>query len=287
MKLTTTIEEVRKETGKWRQAGKKIGFVPTMGALHEGHESLMKRSCSDNEITIVSIFVNPAQFGPGEDFESYPRNLDHDLEVCKKHDIDLIFAPTVSELYPENYATFIEIGSVASVLEGASRPGHFRGVATIVTKLFNIVTPNKAYFGQKDAQQVAVIRTLVRDLNIPVSIVPCPIIREKDGLAKSSRNRYLSETERKQATILSQTLKIGRDLLRSGETDSSIVLQKMEMNFQNQTGVRLEYIKIADAEQLKEIAQIDRPAFILIAAYAGATRLIDNLFFDPKEENAQ
>lgn len=284
MKLIKTIEETRKEISQYRQKGASIALVPTMGALHEGHESLMERSLSENDITVVSIFVNPTQFGPNEDFDSYPRNLDQDLAICRKMGVDIVFAPDVNEMYPKDYDTFIEIGSVATILEGASRPGHFRGVATVVSKLFNIITPDRAYFGQKDAQQVAVIRKMVYDLNIPVSIVPCPIIREQDGVAKSSRNQYLSEMERKQSVILSQTLQLGEELLRSGETDSRLILDKMKQNLETEQAARLEYIKIRDAKQLKEVAQIDQPIFILIAAYIGSTRLIDNLFFDPEEE---
>lgn len=284
MKLIKTIEETRKEISQYRQKGASIALVPTMGALHEGHESLMERSLSENDITVVSIFVNPTQFGPSEDFDSYPRNLDQDLAICRKMGVDIVFAPDVNEMYPKDYDTFIEIGSVATILEGASRPGHFRGVATVVSKLFNIITPDRAYFGQKDAQQVAVIRKMVYDLNIPVSIVPCPIIREQDGVAKSSRNQYLSEMERKQSVILSQTLQLGEELLRSGETDSRLILDKMKQNLETEQAARLEYIKIRDAKQLKEVAQIDQPIFILIAAYIGSTRLIDNLFFDPEEE---
>lgn len=284
MKLIKTIEETRKEISQYRQKGASIALVPTMGALHEGHESLMERSLSENDITVVSIFVNPTQFGPNEDFDSYPRNLDQDLAICKKMGVDIVFAPDVEEMYPKDYDTFIEVGSVATVLEGASRPGHFRGVATVVSKLFNIITPERAYFGQKDAQQVSVIRKMVYDLNIPVSVVPCPIIREQDGLAKSSRNQYLSETERKQSIILSQTLQLGEELLRSGETDSRLILDKMKQNLETEQAARLEYIKIRDAKQLKEVAQIDQPIFILIAAYIGSTRLIDNVFFDPEEE---
>lgn len=284
MKLIKTIEETRKEISHYRQKGSSIALVPTMGALHEGHESLMERSLSENDITVVSIFVNPTQFGPNEDFDSYPRNLDQDLAICKKMGVDIVFAPDVEEMYPKDYDTFIEVGSVATVLEGASRPGHFRGVATVVSKLFNIITPERAYFGQKDAQQVSVIRKMVYDLNIPVSVVPCPIIREQDGLAKSSRNQYLSETERKQSIILSQTLQLGEELLRSGETDSRLILDKMKQILETEQAARLEYIKIRDAKQLKEVAQIDQPIFILIAAYIGSTRLIDNVFFDPEEE---
>lgn len=287
MKLVRTIEETREEIRQFRQKGKRIGLVPTMGALHEGHESLMKRSLTETDITVVSVFVNPTQFGPNEDFDSYPRNLDRDLDICRKIGVDLVFAPSINEMYPKDYDTFIEIGSVANILEGASRPGHFRGVATVVSKLFNIITPDNAYFGQKDAQQVAVIKKMVYDLNIPVSIVPCPIIRENDGLAKSSRNQYLSNTERKQATVLNRALQLAEELLCSGETNSPFIQQEMEQFIQNEETIEMEYIKIRDARQLKEISKIDQPIFILIAAYVGSTRLIDNLFFDFREETTR
>ena len=218
MKIVSTIEEVRAQVREWKKEGKTVGFVPTMGYLHEGHASLMD-AAGKNDKVVVSIFVNPMQFGPNEDLASYPRDLEHDAKVCEAHGVDLIFHPTPEEMYGDNFYSYVDMNVLTEELCGLSRPVHFRGVCTVVAKLFNIVTPDKAYFGQKDAQQLAVIKRMVKDLNMPLTIVGCPIIREEDGLAKSSRNTYLSPEERKAALVLSRSIFLGKKMVEQGEKD--------------------------------------------------------------------
>jgi len=261
----------------------RIGLVPTMGALHEGHLSLVRRARADDDTVVVSIFVNPTQFGPSEDYARYPRDPDRDLALLRDVGTDLVFMPPVEEMYPEGFDTYVEVGKLAQVLEGASRPGHFRGVATVVAKLFNIVQPHRAYFGQKDAQQLAVIRRLTRDLDLPVEVVGLPTVREPDGLAMSSRNAFLSPQERKAALVLYRSLEAAQELWRSGVRDASLIRQRMgELLAAPATGglARVEYVSVADAETLEELGAVDRPALVSLAVRIGKTRLIDNIRLD-------
>ncbi|APV44347.1 pantoate--beta-alanine ligase [Dehalogenimonas formicexedens] len=274
MKLLNTVSELR--TYRSSLSGS-VGFVPTMGFLHEGHLSLVRRSTSDCDHSIVSIFVNPTQFGPNEDFNSYPRDIDRDLAMLEAAGADAVFLPAAEEMYPPGADTFVVPGKIAERLEGAVRPGHFKGVATIVLKLFNLVRAQKAYFGQKDAQQVAVLRKMVADLNVPVELLVMPIVRESDGLAMSSRNTYLNEDERQAATILYQSLKMAESLIESGEKHAETVKQKMAEFISNEKLACTDYISISDGDSLAEQTIITRPALISLAVRFGRTRLIDNL----------
>jgi pantoate--beta-alanine ligase len=264
-----------------RAAGKSVGFVPTMGALHEGHLSLMRRARAECGFVAASVFVNPAQFGPGEDFERYPRDLDKDLALCAGAGVDVVFAPSTEEMYPKDFSLFVDPGAVAGPLEGASRPGHFRGVATVVAKLFNIVLPDRAYFGQKDAQQVAVIKNLVRGLDFGAEIVVCPIVREPDGLALSSRNAYLNPGERQAALCLSRALKIAADLVAGGERAGTKVAAAMAEEIVAEPLAELDYAAVVDPASFEDIETLDRPALALLAVRVGKTRLIDNLRLEP------
>ena len=259
-----------------------VGFVPTMGYLHEGHIALVQQARADCRHVVVSIFVNPTQFGPNEDFSRYPRDTQRDLAMLRKAETDVVFLPGVAEMYPPSAETYVDAGSITERLEGASRPGHFRGVTTIVTKLFNIAQPHRAYFGQKDAQQLAVIRKMVRDLDMPVEIVPVPTVREADGLAMSSRNVYLSVSERQAALVLYRSLCLARDLFASGGiTDADIVRGRMRALIDAEPLARIDYVSIADAETLHELERIEGPALVSLAVYIGATRLIDNITLTP------
>jgi len=248
-----------------------------MGALHEGHLSLVRRARADDDVVVVSIFVNPTQFGPGEDYARYPRDPDHDLALLRDLGTDLVFMPPVEEMYPQGFDTYVEVEKLAQVLEGTSRPGHFRGVATVVAKLFNIVQPHRAYFGQKDAQQLAVIRRLTRDLDLPVEVVGLPTVREPDGLAMSSRNAYLSHEERKAALVLYRSLEVAQELWRSGVRDASLIRQRMGELLAGEPLARVDYVSVADAETLEELETVDRPALVSLAVRIGKTRLIDNV----------
>lgn len=280
MQLVTTIAEVRELVNAWKQAGKTIGLVPTMGYLHEGHQSLIQKAHADNDEVVVSVFVNPTQFGVNEDLSSYPRSIENDQEKSAAAGASLLFHPAVDEIYPAGFHTYIEAFGVTEVLEGASRPTHFRGVTTVVGKLFNIVQPTRAYFGQKDAQQAAVIEQMVRDLNFPVEIVRCPIIREADGLAKSSRNVYLSPEERQAALILSQALDLAQILLEKGETSAEKIIQAMTEKIQQEPLAMIDYIKVVDNQTLQDVAKIEKPVLIPLAVRIGKTRLIDNVVFN-------
>ncbi len=259
---------------------KRIGFVPTMGALHAGHISLMEAAKANSDAVVASIFVNPTQFGPNEDFDKYPRTFDRDCKLLETAGVDFLFAPSVEDMYPAGSATYVTVESLSGKLDGASRPGHFRGVATVVANLFHIVQPDVAFFGQKDAAQVAVIRRMVRDLNIPVKIVACPIVRESDGLAMSSRNVYLSQEQRKTALALSHSLKQVERNFREGERDVDRLVATGKQFFDGES-VRLDYFSIVDPDSLEEIKTIDQPALAAVAAYIGATRLIDNVILTP------
>jgi len=275
MKIVNTIKSVREEISEWKKQGLSIGFVPTMGFLHEGHGSLIQ-AATKNDRVVVSIFVNPMQFGPTEDLGSYPRDFDRDQQYCESLGADLIFAPEANEMYQEGFCTYTDMDILTQELCGLSRPVHFRGVCTVVNKLFNIIAPDRAYFGQKDAQQVAVIKRMVIDLNIPVEIISCPIVREEDGLAKSSRNTYLNDQERKAALCLSQSVKIGQEMIKEGECVAETIRQAMVAHIQKEPLARIDYLKIVDGLTMKQIEQIQKPTLVAMAVYIGKTRLIDN-----------
>jgi pantoate--beta-alanine ligase len=276
MKVVKTVKEVRDIVSAWKKEGLTVGFVPTMGFLHEGHKSLIRKSASQNDRTVVSVFVNPIQFGPNEDLEAYPRDLNRDMKAVEESGGDLIFNPEPEEMYPGHFTSFIDTTETTELLCGAVRPVHFRGVCTVVGKLFNIVTPDRAFFGQKDAQQLATVKRFVRDLNFPVEIVACPIVREADGLAKSSRNTYLNPEERKAALILSQSLKKGQEAIEQGERDSQKVIDIIRENLQTEPLARIDYVEVVDFENIQRTPVIEGETLVAIAVYIGKTRLIDN-----------
>ena len=276
MKVVKTIKELHEIVSSWRRDGLTVGLVPTMGYLHEGHQSLISKSVSENDRTVVSVFVNPIQFGPNEDLEAYPRDLKRDMEAVEAVGGDLIFNPEPAEMYPSHFTSFIDTTETTELLCGAVRPVHFRGVCTVVGKLFNIVTPDRAYFGQKDAQQLATIRRFVRDLNFGLEIVPCPIVREADGLAKSSRNTYLSPAERKAALILSKSLALGKKAVDEGERDASKVVSIITESLQTEPLARIDYVEVVDFENIQRVETISGETLVAIAVYIGKTRLIDN-----------
>ena len=277
MQVAKTVREVRAWTKLARADGKTIGFVPTMGYFHEGHLSLMRRAKAECDLCVVSLFVNPTQFGPSEDFLRYPRDFARDAAMAESVGVDLLFAPEVEEMYPEGYQTYVEVTEVTRRLEGAARPGHFRGVATVCTKLFNIVQADRAYFGKKDYQQLKVIQRMVKDLNIPTEIVPCETVREPDGLAMSSRNVYLKPDERQAATVLYRALCAGRDAILAGERDAKKVKVLVEQVIATEPLVKTEYVDVADAETLEPRTDLQGEVLISLAARVGVTRLIDNI----------
>ncbi|MGE0607625.1 MAG: pantoate--beta-alanine ligase [Pirellulales bacterium] len=274
--VVTTRNELRAAVAAARAVGRSIGFVPTMGALHAGHLSLVEAARRDGHFTVVSIFVNPTQFAPGEDFERYPRPLEADLGKLADQNVDLVFAPPTEEIYRPGSGFFVEVGPVGDPLEGRCRPGHFRGVATVVLKLFNLAAPDVAYFGRKDYQQTLVVRRMAEDFDLPVEVRVCPTVREPDGLALSSRNVYLSPTERQQALVLSESLRLARQMVERGERHAAAVLAQMQTLFTARPAVQVEYIALADGGTLADAATIDRGTVALIAARVGRTRLIDN-----------
>lgn len=280
MKVVSTISEVREIVNQWRKDGLKVGLVPTMGYLHEGHKSLMKKAVEQNDRVVTSIFVNPIQFGPTEDLESYPRDLERDKDLCDKAGVSLIFHPGKEEMYFEDFCTFVDMEGLTKGLCGRTRPIHFRGVCTVVSKLFNIVKPDRAYFGQKDAQQLAVIKRMVRDLNIDIEIVGCPIVREEDGLAKSSRNTYLSEKERKAAVVLSKSLKSAKKAIENGERNSKKIIEIITNILNEEPLSKIDYVEVVDNLTIENIENIDRTALIAMAVYIGKTRLIDNFIYE-------
>ncbi len=280
MKTIRTIKEMRSLSRTLRSERKTIGFVPTMGSLHEGHLSLVRRSIGENDVTVVSIFVNPTQFGPKEDFKQYPRDEKGDLNKLSTFNVDTVFIPDALEMYPEGFQTFIDIGSIGNVLCGASRRGHFNGVATVVAKLFNIVMPDKAYFGQKDFQQTVVIKKMVKELNFDTDIIVCPTVREADGLARSSRNNYLDQEEKKAATVLYKALQKGLALIENGIDNTSSVRKEIEAVIKSEPLAQIEYIEIVEPQRLQGIEKIEKPAAVCLAVKIGATRLIDNLLLD-------
>jgi pantoate--beta-alanine ligase len=278
--VAKTIAQMKECVAQARGQGGSIGFVPTMGALHAGHVSLIEAARAACDFVVVSIFVNPTQFGPGEDFERYPRPIDKDLAICEQHGVDVVFAPTANDMYPQPTATWVNVERLTEPLCGRSRPGHFRGVATICTKLFNIVECDAAFFGQKDAQQSAVIRRMVADLNMPLKIIVCPTVREPDGLAMSSRNQYLSPQHRKDATIIYKAIQKGREMILAGGTDPSRVVEQMNALLAQVPAMRPEYVSIVDAESLEQVDSVRGRVLIAIAARIGSTRLIDNAVVD-------
>ncbi|WP_026835063.1 pantoate--beta-alanine ligase [Eubacterium xylanophilum] len=276
MKIVNTVEELRSIIKEWRKAGETIGLVPTMGYLHEGHQSLIKKAVEENTKVVVSVFVNPIQFGPTEDLATYPRDLDRDAKLCEETGASVVFHPEPEEMYYDDFCTYVDMDGLTKGLCGKTRPTHFRGVCTVVSKLFNITTPDKAYFGQKDAQQLAVIRRMVRDLNFPLEIVGCPIIREEDGLAKSSRNTYLNPEERQAALVLHRGLAAGEELVRGGEKSVSKVTSAIREIIENEPLAKIDYVEIVSWDGLDEISEIDGEVLCAIAVYIGKTRLIDN-----------
>jgi pantoate--beta-alanine ligase len=276
MKIVKTIDEVRSQVKAWKREGLKVGLVPTMGYLHEGHQSLIKKSVEENDRTVVSIFVNPMQFGPTEDLESYPRDLDADAKLCQETGADLIFNPEPSEVYPEGFCSFVNMTGLPDALCGLTRPVHFKGVCTIVNKLFNIVAPDRAYFGEKDAQQLAIIKRMVKDLNMDLEIVGCPIIREADGLAKSSRNIYLTAEERKAAVVLSKAVTLGKEMVAQGEKDAEAVLSAMREKISSEPLAEIDYVEMVNMDTMKKIDKIDGNVLCAMAVKFGKARLIDN-----------
>ena len=275
MKIVGTVKEVREQVKEWKKQGLSVGFVPTMGYLHEGHKSLMDAARKGNDKVVVSIFVNPMQFGPTEDLATYPRDLDHDAALCESAGVDLIFHPEAEEMYEKDFCSFVDMTGLTEGLCGKTRPIHFRGVCTVVNKLFNIVTPDHAYFGQKDGQQLAVIKRMVRDLNMDIEIVGCPIVREEDGLAKSSRNTYLSHEERKAALILSKTVALGKELAKP-EKDANKVVEAMKKNIETEPLAKIDYVEAVDALSMAPVEKLEGTCMLAMAVYIGKTRLIDN-----------
>ncbi len=270
------IKQVREAVKEWKREGKSVGFVPTMGYLHEGHKSLIDAARRENDKVVVSIFVNPMQFGPTEDLDSYPRDLNRDAKLCEDAGVDIIFHPEADEMYADGFCSYVDMNGLTTELCGKTRPIHFRGVCTVVSKLFNIVVPDKAYFGQKDAQQLAVIRHMVSDLNFGIEIVGCPIIREEDGLAKSSRNTYLSAQEREAALILSKSLAKGKEALKAGEADAAKIRQIILDEIATEPLAKVDYVEVVDWNTLEPVETVKEPVLVAMAVYIGKTRLIDN-----------
>jgi pantoate--beta-alanine ligase len=277
MKICSTIEEMRGLCRAERRGGKRLGFVPTMGALHEGHLSLVRAARAACDAVAASIFVNPAQFGPTEDLAKYPRTFERDRELLEKEGVALLFAPSVEEMYPVGATSWVTVEGLSGKLDERSRPGHFRGVTTVVAKLFHVVEPNAAFFGQKDAAQLAIIRRMVRELNFPVEIVACPIVREPDGLAMSSRNSYLDPEQRKRALVLHGALMRVKKLWEAGERDAEKLVAAGREEIAAEKSVRLDYFEIVDSENLEPVGNAGGGALVAVAAFVGATRLIDNL----------
>lgn len=277
MQIIRTIKKLRNEINRIKLKDKTIGFIPTMGALHEGHLSLIRQARRDNDMVVVSIFVNPVQFGPKEDFQRYPRPIKQDTFLCRKEGVDFIFYPLANQMYPTRFRTYVTVEELSNVLCGKFRPGHFRGVTTVVTKLFNIVNPDIAYFGQKDAQQAIIIKKMVYDLNIPVRIRVMPTVRQKDGLALSSRNLYLNAREKKDACVLYQALKLASNLIRQGNINSSDIIRQMRQLINKKKNAKIQYVSIVDLKDLKPIHKIKDDVLIALAVWMGKTRLIDNI----------
>lgn len=280
IKVVSTVCETRAQVKEWKNQGLTVGLVPTMGYLHEGHQSLIKKAVEENDRVVVSVFVNPIQFAPNEDLETYPRDLEADKRLCDSTGADLIFHPTPDEMYPDGFSTHIQMDNLTKELCGKTRPTHFGGVCTVVGKLFNIVQPDKAYFGQKDAQQLAIIKRMVRDLNFDIEIVGCPIIREPDGLAKSSRNTYLNADERKAALILSKAIKLGEELVADGERNAQTIIKAMTDKINTEPLARIDYVNVVDALSIEPLDVVKGEVLVAIAVYIGKTRLIDNFIIN-------
>lgn len=280
MNIVKTISEVRNEVKNWRKQGLSVGLVPTMGYLHEGHKSLIDRACKENDKVVVSVFVNPTQFGPGEDLATYPRDIQRDAALCEDAGAALIFNPEPEEMYFDDFHTYVTMESLSDELCGKTRPIHFRGVCTVVSKLFHIVAPDRAYFGQKDAQQLAIIKRMVRDLNFDIEIVGCPIVREADGLAKSSRNTYLNPEERKAALVLSKAVGLGQELIQKGERNADVIVEKMKQLIEEEPLAKIEYVQAVDAISIQPVAEIKGTVLVAMAVYIGKTRLIDNFIYE-------
>ena len=279
MRLVKIIKEVKEIVNKWKKQGLSVGFIPTMGYLHEGHKSLILRSVKENDKNVVSVFINPIQFGPNEDLASYPRDIEHDKVLVEATGVDLIFNPEQEEMYSKHFTTLVNTNEVSENLFGAKHPVHFGGVCTVLTKLFNIVNPNRAYFGQKDAQQLAVVKRFVKDLNFDIEIIGCPIIREADGLAKSSRNTYLNKEERQAALILSKSLNQGLEAIKNGERNAKVVIDIITKSLETEKLARIDYVSIVDNDNIQYIDEIKGEILCAIAVYIGKTRLIDNFIY--------
>lgn len=280
MKIAYTVEDVKSQVRQWKKEGLTVGLVPTMGYLHEGHESLIKRAVAENDRVVVSVFLNPTQFAPNEDLASYPRDFEADTKLCEGAGAALVFHPEPSEMYAEDACTFVDMTAVTKELCGKSRPIHFRGVCTVVNKLMNISMADRAYFGQKDAQQLAVIRRMVRDLNMNVEVVGCPIVREADGLAKSSRNTYLSKEERKAGLVLSQAVKLGQKLVAEGEKSAAAVTGAMSELISAEPLAKIDYVSMVSWDSIEPVETIEGPVLVAMAVYIGKTRLIDNFIYE-------
>ena len=280
MKIITTISQMHQHADRLRDQGDRIGFVPTMGFLHEGHLSLMRRAREDNHALAVSIFVNPTQFGPGEDFQSYPRDLERDASLCREVGCDILFTPSAEEMYPQGSVTTVSVSTLTKHLCGASRPGHFDGVTTVVTKLLNIVKPHRAYFGLKDYQQYRVLWRMARDLNLDIDIVGLPTVREPDGLAMSSRNAYLDTEERASALSLSRSLELAREMVRDGTRDPAAIEERVREAISSQPHTRIDYVQVVDAEELTPVTSLEGRALLAMAVFVGNARLIDNTLLE-------
>lgn len=283
MQLIETVAGVKEQVATWKAAGLTIGLVPTMGSLHEGHESLMDAARAACDKVVVSVFVNPLQFGPDEDYDNYPRDIERDGAICEAHGVDVVFHPTPEEMYGPNYNTYVVMETLTDALCGASRPGHFRGVCTVVNKLFNIAQPDKAFFGQKDAQQLAIIKRMVADLNMNLQVVGCPIVREEDGLAKSSRNTYLSAEERQAALVLSRAIFAGEQAVRAGERNAAALKRLMGDIIAAEPLARVDYIEVVDGATMQPVETLGSSVLTAMAVYIGSTRLIDNFIYEEGE----
>ena len=280
MEIITTVAEMKALVRAWKDEGLTIGLTPTMGALHEGHMSLMEAARKECDKVVASVFVNPLQFGPDEDYDNYPRDLERDAGIAESKGVDVVFHPSVEEMYPENYNTYVVMETLTDTLCGASRPGHFRGVCKVVNKLFNIVQPDKAFFGQKDAQQLAIIKRMVSDLNMNLEVIGCPIVREDDGLAKSSRNTYLSAEERNAALCLSRAIFKAKELIESGERNSALIAKAVTDTIEEEPLARIDYVEVVNLGNMQPVETLPESGLVAIAVYIGSTRLIDNYLYD-------
>lgn len=285
VEVIKSVKIMHQRSATLKRSGERIGFVPTMGALHEGHLSLVDIARNRSEIVVMSVFVNPAQFAEGEDLDKYPRDFDRDLRLAQERGVDILFYPSAADVYPDNFRTEVQVTGLSKVLCGTTRPEHFDGVTTVVAKLFNIVQPDEAYFGQKDAQQAILIQQMVRDLNFPIDIIVGPIVRESDGLALSSRNVYLSREERKQAVSLSAALINAKKTIESGERNSKFITRQIRSVLSEQPDIKIDYVEIVELKSLQPVEKIEGPVLVAIAAFVGTTRLIDNIIIDQNESN--